>query len=254
MKVGWLKNRRFEECRMPVHDWTRVSPGTWHNFHQIWMAALCHALNSGRLPEPCFAMVEQNVGRPEADVVTLEVEGEDDLEVGNGGTATAVRPRTAFVMEADEVRYARRADRIAVHHGLGEVVAIIEVISPGNKSSRHTLRAFVEKAADLIWQGVNLLVVDLFPPGPRDPQGIHPLIWSEISEHPFELPPGKPLTLAAYQCEPTKTAYVEPVSLSDRLPEMPLFLRDEWHIQTPLEESYQTAWDAMPRPIKRLFD
>ena len=168
---------------MPIHDWTQVSAGTWHNFRQRWMGTLCDALNFGRLPEPCFAMVEQNVGRPEADVVTLQIEGEDNLGAGGGGTATAIRSQTTFVLEAEEEkRYARKADRIAVHHGLGEVVAIIEVISPGNKSSRHALRSFVEKATDLIWQGVNLLVIDLFPPGPRDPQGIHPLIWDKISE------------------------------------------------------------------------
>jgi hypothetical protein len=253
MNINRPEKKAEKECSMPIHDWSRVSSGTWHNFHQRWMGTLCDALNFGRLPDPCFAMVEQFVGRPEVDVVTLEIEGDDYTETDGGGTATAVQPKTAFVLEAEEERYARKADRIAIHHGLGEVVAIIEIVSPGNKSSRHALRSFADKAAELIWQGVNLLVVDLFPPGPRDPQGIHPLIWDEISEQPFELPPGKPLTLAAYQCEPTKTAYVEPVAQGDRLPDMPLFLRDQWHIQTPLEEAYQTAWDVMPPPIKRLF-
>ncbi len=238
---------------MPIHEWTRVSSGTFHNFHQRWVIALCDALNAGGLPENCFAMVEQYVGRPEADVVALEVEGDFGLEVNGGGTATAVRPQATYVLEAEEERYARMADRVAIHHGLGEVLAVIEIVSPGNKSSRHALRTFAEKAAELIRQGVNLLVVDLFPPGARDPQGLHPLIWDEISEQPFALPAGKPLTLAAYQCEPTKTAYVEPVAVGDRLPGMPLFLRDQWHVRAPLEESYETAWNVMPPPIRRLF-
>jgi hypothetical protein len=68
------------------------------------------------------------------------------------------------------------------------------------------------------------------------------------------LPAGKPLTLAAYQCLPNKTAYVEPVAAGDPLPEMPLFLRGEWHVKAPLEETYQAAWGVMPPPIKRLFD
>jgi hypothetical protein len=110
------------------------------------------------------------------------------------------------------------------------------------------------KAVELIRQGVNLLVVDPFPPGPRDPQGIHPLIWDEISDQPFAQPPDKRLTLASYQCAPTKTAYVEPAAVGEPLPEMPLFLRGEWHVPTPLEETYRTAWDVMPLPIKRLFD
>src|SRR5262245_29859786 len=44
----------------------------------------------------------------------------------------------------------------------------------------------------------HLLVIDLLPPTPRDPHGMHKAIWDEIEEEPFELPPDKPLTLAAY--------------------------------------------------------
>ncbi len=239
---------------MPIHDWTRVSFGTFHNFHQHWMIALCDALNGGLLPEGYFAMAEQVVGRPEADVVALEIDSDGDLPPDAGGTATAVRPQTAFVLAAEEERYAAKATRLVIHHGLGRVAAVLEIVSPGNKNSRHALRSFADKAVELIREGVNLLVVDLFPPGPRDPQGIHPLIWDEISDRPFALPAGKPLTLAAYQCAPTKTAYVEPVAVGDRLREMPLFLRGDWHVQTPLEEAYQTAWGVMPPPVKRLFN
>jgi hypothetical protein len=75
------------------------------------------------------------------------------------------------------------ADRVAIHHGLGDVLAVIEIVSPGTKSSRHALRTFAEKAAELIRQGVNLLVVDLFPPGARDPKGIHPSIDAKPSKN-----------------------------------------------------------------------
>jgi hypothetical protein len=239
---------------MPIHDWTQVSFGTFHNFHQGWTIALRDALNAGRLPKGYFAMAEQVVGRPEADVVALEIEDDADAPGDGDGIATAVRPQTTFVVAAEEERYARLANQVAVHHGLGHVVAIIEIVSPGNKNSRHALQAFVRKAVELIQQGVNLLVVDLFPPGPRDPQGMHAAIWEEISSQPFLLPPGKPLTLAAYQCLPTKTAYVETVAVGDALPDMPLFLREQWHVQTPLEATYQTAWGVMPAPIKALFN
>jgi hypothetical protein len=239
---------------MPIHDWTRVSFGTFHNFHQGWMIALRDALNAGRLPEGYFAMAEQVIGQPEADVVALDVESDFDSPMDGGGVATAVRPQTTFVLAAEEERYAQKANHLAVYHGLGEVVTTIELVSPGNKNSRHAVRTFADKAVGLIRKGVNLLVVDLFPPGPRDPQGIHPVIWDEVADQPFTLPPSKPLTLAAYQCLPTKTAYVEPVAVGDRLPDMPLFLRGEWHVKTPLEETYQAAWDVMPPPIKRLFE
>ena len=31
---------------MPIHDWARVSFGTFHNFHLQWLAALANALNA----------------------------------------------------------------------------------------------------------------------------------------------------------------------------------------------------------------
>jgi hypothetical protein len=42
----------------------------------------------------------------------------------------------------------RKANRIAIHHALGGVVAMIEVVSPGNKDSKHALALFVAKAVN----------------------------------------------------------------------------------------------------------
>ena len=91
-----------------------------------------------------------------------------------------------MIAKFERVNYAKRADRVVIRHGRGKVVAIIEILSPGNKDSRNAIRTFVEKAADILNQGVNLLVVDLFPPTPRDPQGIHKAIWDEFGDEPFE--------------------------------------------------------------------
>lgn len=38
---------------MPVHDWTRVSAGTFHDFHNRLIAHLTEALNTGLL-EPAY--------------------------------------------------------------------------------------------------------------------------------------------------------------------------------------------------------
>ncbi len=62
---------------------------------------------------------------------------------------------------------------MVVRHSLGKVVAVIELVSPGNKDTRHALRSFVGKSVDLLYDGINLLIIDPFPPGQRDPQGIH---------------------------------------------------------------------------------
>lgn len=60
-------------------------------------------------------------------------------------------------------------------------------------------RSFITKAIDFLRNGINLVMVDLFPPTPRDPEGIYQLIWDELVGAPFEArPPDKPLTVAGY--------------------------------------------------------
>ena len=68
-------------------------------------------------------------------------------------------------------------------------------------------------------------MIDLFPPTKRDPEGIHKAIWDEFEEEEFELPADKPLVLVAYDAGPPTVAFVEPVAVGDRLPDMPLFLQ-----------------------------
>ena len=102
--------------------------------------------------------------------------------------------------------------------------------------------------------GINLLVVDLFPPSPRDPQGIHKAIWDEICEGPFELPPDKPLTVAAYSAGEPKKAFVEPVAVGASLPSLPIFLNPRRYVPAPLEMTYQATWAKCPDALKEAID
>jgi hypothetical protein len=241
---------------MPIHDWTRVEAGTFHAFHQLWIASLCNRLNAGCLPKGFFAMPEQRVSGPELDVLALETRGRKKARgKTNGGTAVIdTPPKTRIVESTQSELYAKKADRIVIQHARGRIVAFVEIISPGNKGSRQALRAFVEKTVQLLDQGIHLLVVDLFPPSKRDPQGIHRAIWEEIHDTSFRLPSGKPLTLAAYASGWLTTAYVEPVAVGDAMPDMPLFLEREKHVLTPLEATYLATWEALPEEIQELLE
>jgi hypothetical protein len=241
---------------MPIHDWTRVEPGIFHDFHQAWTIEIRNALNAGGLPPGFFALAEQIVSGPIPDVVTLQRRTtQTDRRDPVGGIAVAdAPPRARFVSSAQPDAYARKANRIVIRHRLGKVVAVIEVISPGNKSGRNAFRSFVEKTAEILRQGINLLVVDLFPPSPRDPEGIHKAIWDEICEEPFALPPDKPLTVAAYSAGEPKTAYVEPVAVGDPLPDLPIFLDPGTYVPAPLEATYQATWSKCPEAVRDLVE
>ena len=162
-----------------------------------------------------------------------------------------VAPRTRFISQATKDEgYAAKANRVAIRHPLGDVVAVIEIVSPGNKSSRHALKSFLQKTLEFLEGGIHLLIIDLFPPTVRDSQGIHKVIWDEIHDEPFQLPPDKTLTLVAYSAGIPKKAYVEPVAVGDALPDMPIFLDPDTYILAPPEAAYLATWESCPEEFR----
>jgi hypothetical protein len=234
---------------MPIHDWTRVRANRFHDFHQGWIIAIRNALNRGLLPAGYFALAEQVTGGPEPDVVTLSVPSRP--LAAPGGVDLAASPvRTRHQAQVELDRYAQKADRVAIHHPDGPIVAVIEIVSPGNKSSAHAISQFANKAARFLRSGIHLLIVDLFPPTKRDPGGLHARIWARITDEPFALPPDKPLTLASYASGPLLRAFVEPVAVGDVLPDMPIFLDPDHYVPCPLEATYLASWEDFPQALK----
>jgi hypothetical protein len=213
---------------MPLHDWTRVPAGLFHHFLQDWSIEIARTLNRGRLPRGVSALVEQRAGPKESDVLAIE---------------RIVRRTTKEI-------YAGRANRIVVKHHLGRIIAVIEIVSPGNKDSRAALRDFVDKTIEFLRAGIHVLIVDLFPPTPRDPLGMHKVIWDEIVEEDFVFPEGKDRLLVSYETGGVRAAYVEPIGVGDELPDMPLFLTNDLHVMVPLELTYRATWDASPEEMR----
>jgi hypothetical protein len=241
---------------MPIHDWTRVPSGLFHDFHQTWSIHIKSALNSGLLPKGLSALVEQRAGVREADVLTVESRGKGTRPHSNNGSGviTVERPATHFVRRTAKQIYSGRSNRVVVKHHLGRIVAVIEIISPGNKDSRSAFRDFVDKTIEFLKAGIHVLIVDLFPPSPRDPQGIHKVIWDEIVEEDFTFPPGKDRVLVSYESGVEQGAYIQPVAVGEVLPDMPLFLMEGAHLPVPLEETYQTAWEASAEEMRRAVE
>lgn len=221
-------------------------------------------LNAGALPPDLFAMAEQIIGGPAPDVVTLrdwpDAPAGRPLPDGTqlpGGVVTLAEPiappATEFSLAASQ-SYVRKKSQIVIKHELGRVISVIELVSPGNKHSRVEIGRLVEKSAALIHEGINLLVIDPFPPSPRDPEGIANLIWHEIdasSELSFFA--DRPLVATSFQANPAPIAYFNRFSVGDRIPPMPVFLIEDRYVMLPLEETYQKVWSALPLPIRRIF-
>lgn len=245
---------------MPIHDWTRVTAGTWHAFHLSWISEIQESLNDGLLPPDHYAQAEQIAGPFGPDVLTLQ-ETEPFDELGNGetdadvGTLVLSPPRTRIMAEVEANDYVLKRRTLVIRHVSGDrIVALLEIVSPGNKSTGHAFRSFVEKAVESLCRGYHLLIIDLFPPGPRDPHGIHAVIWSEFSDDVAALPADDPLTLAAYSAGSVKRAYVEPTAVGHELREMPLFLTPEAYVNVPLEATYQAAYRGVPKRWRTVLE
>ncbi len=214
-------------------------------------------VNSGLLPSGYYALAEQIAGNLGPDVLTLQTprakDGPSQLPGALGVAQTP--PRVRLTLRPEKAAYTRRQRTLVIRHASDhQIVALIEIVSPGNKSSQHAIRTFLDKSAAALAHGIHLLLIDLFPPGRRDPQGIHGAIWDSLGEGGYVQPFDKPLTLAAYVAEWLPTAYVEPVAVGDRLPDMPLFLDVEQYINVPLEATYQASYVGVPEFYRAILE
>jgi hypothetical protein len=252
----------MEGKAMPVHDWTRVDAGIFHAFHHDWITEIARALNRGLLPPDYYALPEQFAAGFGPDVLTLQGSEEDDGDdevhdapsAGGTGVQLAV-PNLQPIAESDLAFYRRKQNVIAVRHVSGDrIVAMIEIVSPGNKAARNPLRAFVRKAAELLDNGVHLLIIDLHPPGRRDPDGIHSEIWQEIDGQEYAAPREKPLSLVAYETGDSVRVYIKHAAVGEALPDMPLFLERGMPVMIPLEATYNAAFADVPRRWRRVLE
>jgi hypothetical protein len=244
---------------MPVHDWSGIEAGIFHHFHHSWIEEIQRALNAGILPPDYYALAEQQAaGWP--DVLTLQgtYPGKDAVETGshsgNGGLLLAP-PKQQITAETDLEFYRRKQNHVAIRHVTGDtIVAIVEIVSPGNKSSQRAIHSFIQKAEQFLEQQIHLLIVDVHAPGPRDPRGIHAAIWEDFAGQTYSPPSNKPLSLASYEADLAVRCIVEHIAVGEPLPDMPLFLQLNGQVPAPLERTYCAPIEAMPQRWRRVLE
>jgi hypothetical protein len=142
-----------------------------------------------------------------------------------------------------------RRRTLAIRHVSGHrLVALLEIVSPANKDRPETVAALAQKAAEALSAGIHLLLVDLFPPGPHDPAGMHGAIreFLEGAGEEYAPPPNEPLTLVSYAAGAEVDIYLEHLAPGGSLAEMPLFLTPDRYVGAPLESTYAAAYRGMP--------
>jgi nucleoside-diphosphate-sugar epimerase len=241
---------------MPVHDWTRVLAGTFHDFHNGWIIHLKEGLNEGGLPAGYYAQSEQHTGLSIADVITLRSSesprGPSSTDETGAVAVAAAPPQASQRLVAAPVP---RPRTVTVRHASGHhVVALIEIVSPANFDRPDSVRAFTRKASDALRSGVHLLIVDLFPPGRHAPRGMPERVWRRLTRRTYRVPDDRPLTLAAFVAGPQPEAYLDHVAVGATLRDRPLFLSAARYVPVPLEATYQAAYRGMPAVWRDVLD
>ena len=93
-------------------------------------------------------------------------------------------PRVRLSDRVEVEPFTRRQRSVVIHHASDDrIIALIEILSAGNKSSSREFHAFLTKALDALDRGYHLLLIDLHRRTDRDPEGIHSCRWSEAGEN-----------------------------------------------------------------------
>ncbi|MGH7226063.1 MAG: DUF4058 family protein, partial [Gemmataceae bacterium] len=152
---------------MPVHDWTRVAAGIFHDFHVAWIPEIRKALNSGLLPSGYYALAEQHAGNSIADVLTLHASEPPPEPMppppDTGGLLVAEAPPKARRKMTIEQEMPTLRRSLAIRHISGHrLVAVLEIVSPANKDRPQSVDDFAGKIVSALRFGGHVMVVDLF--------------------------------------------------------------------------------------------
>lgn len=238
---------------MGIHDWTRVDDGIFHAMHVNWTVELAKSLNHGILPAGFYALPEQVAREITPDVLTLHRAQAKEPDAPGGNVATLERPQTQFILSLESPDYSQLSRIISIRHVSGDdVVAIIELVSKSNKANAEALGMLLNKTCNALRSGIHALLVDVYPPGKHDPQGLHAVLWESLGGAASDRFDAAPAAMS-YEAIPRAVelpqvkAHLEPLEVGQSLPDMPLFLGNGEYVMAPLQVTYDAAFDALPR-------
>ncbi len=215
---------------------------TWEGFHGLWAATLVEYLNRDVLGEEYYADMQVHIGsQMEIDVATLR----DTSASSPANIATATRvwtpPQASLVIPTifpDEIE-------IQVYSTVtgANLVAAIELISPGNKDRADARRAFAAKCIGYLTRGIGLVIVDVVT---NRLANLHNEIMA-LLDQPHQCMPS-PASIYAVAYRPSRQASGDQVeiwphvlALGNSLPTLPLALRNSGVVPIDLEGTYSDA-------------
>lgn len=211
----------------------------WPDVHNAFCMRLRAALNR-ELPDGYVARVEERLIVESKDSsqqrigdVTVSDSGRTipgAIEESSDGTVAVVVP-----VLSDPVRevYLEILDRVS-----GDLVTLIELLSPTNRRSSSHRNEFLQKRDEILQSQVNYVEIDLLREQPR---------------LPIEGLPSCDYYVLIRQSNASRNARLHAVSLEDCLPKVRIPLRDGETVQVDLQAVFREMFDE-GRYVPRIYD
>lgn len=222
----------------------------WESFHSNWATRIADGIALVLPPE--FQVEEHTHAGPGFEIDVAAYEGElspADKAGAAAGSALATRAAPAYAPPVPD------RSMPAVFPGTFEVrifsttagltlVAVIELVSPGNKDRPAQRRAFAATCASYLAQGVSLIVVDVVT---NRHANLHNDLM-RLMEAPPDLDFPEDVTLFAAAYRPVRRGEREEIDVWQRrlalgapLPTLPLRLTGDLFVAVDFEAAYQEA-------------
>jgi Protein of unknown function (DUF4058) len=255
---------------MPLRDHFRPpldSITSRESLRHAWPTVMVMHLNR-RLPARFRAEPGVHQGAPfEIDVSTSDIADEPTRpspEIGTGGTGTGgvalatklavwAPPRPTFEAATDLPDQDEFAVLVYDHRRQRRLVAAVEIVSPANKDRPENRQLFVAKCAALLQKRVSIVIVDLVATRHFN---LYDELLELIDESGPALSPGPPgiYAVACHWTHPGTPvgptgwrfkAWNHALQLGQPLPELPLWLADDFAVPLDLEASYEETCSVL---------
>jgi hypothetical protein len=219
----------------------------WEPFHTQWAGSLAAQLNA-TLPRRFFAEAHIHLGNQvEADVAEFEGLGESEQvteDDAGGGVAVEVwaPPTATLTMPAvfpDDLEVRVRDEFLDTR-----VVAVVELVSPGNKDRPEKRLAFADKSAAYLQRGIGLITLDIVTSRQFN---LHNELVSRLGlDSSFAMSEEDHIYGVAYRPIRRGNANLIDIwptilSIGDQLPVLPLSLKGFRPVPLDLEAAYEEA-------------
>lgn len=158
------------KCPFPGMDPYLEDPAVWEDFHRRLITFCADALQSG-LPGGYDARIDERLrvisasGDPVSFLPDVGISIQSSTRSGARSSAGAVATLDPVSLEVDVVAEIRES-WIEIRRGDRELVTIIEILSPGNKTAEGVIEYRATRSA-ILGEMVNLVEIDLLIAGNR---------------------------------------------------------------------------------------